>query len=215
MSVVDAALEGQPEVFAREVRGAHSIDLDWHSIAPVRSNEAVWRPGAQAVIIEGNLEVEGNIYLRASAPVDSTHLIVLGSMRCRNLLLAPCATLMCIGSAIAEEAIIIGGQDSTACAAGEIVAQFLSSGANSDGALEIHNLEQLRVPQLLGYVRILGSAQIHKPEECFNLISTLIAEAVDSSEWDASSPEEQSLDMLTINPSAIERMLRNGSSILL
>lgn len=210
---VESTLASLHPGFAAKAKAFLSMGLPWATLDRVQASVPVWRPEPLALIVLGDLEVDGNVVVRTSASED-TFLVVLGSIRCRNLVVSRAASLVCAGDVLAREAIVCTAADSVSVAAGKVDARLLASGRGA--WLQIYEESQLAVTYLSGYVMVGREARRRVPPP--PLDSLAVGAALDTREWDSLSPEDREgetrSDYIRLDGDAAERLIAGGQSIL-
>lgn len=190
------------------------MDIPWSGAEAISKEGPVWKMN------EPNVEAASSLYLPGTLLVktgkhDGGFLLIHGDLHCRNLVVASGFTFVCTGSLFVEESIIATAGDSTTYVGGQVHAGFLDSG--SGAWLTVFREDALRVKELCGYVMGGGSVVANGEAE---LVSLLVADAIESEEWDSFSPEEQEeerphkSDYLRVDDGAARRILAAGKSIL-
>lgn len=160
--VLDAGL---PAAFRAHVEQMMGVTSAWETAPGVVVGEAdvrgrAWRPGSPGLIVEGDLVVEGNVIV-GTGKHDFGVVIVVGAIRCRNLMVAAGFSLVCAGAVTVDEALIASAADSTAYVAGTVTAPFLASG---DGAwLTVFDREQLAVGAITRYTVVHAGPPVRPP----------------------------------------------------
>ena len=206
-----------PAPFAEHVRDVFEMDhLSWTVLDGVTASTPAWRPATQAVLITGDLDIDGNVIVSSSKPVDDTYLVVLGAVRCRNFIVDDGAAFLCAGALTAKEAIVCTAADSVSAVAGDVHAQLLDSG---QGAwLDVFAKSQLAAVQhLSSYVMVAGTPDSADPSA--DLSALVIKNVLDTEEWDELDPEEQEeeerADYISLDTAKAFKLLAKGKSILL
>ncbi|WP_408952805.1 polymer-forming cytoskeletal protein [Lysobacter sp. Hz 25] len=201
--------EGAAATQARELL---AMDVDWASIRGQASSAAAWRPSQAFLIVEGSLDLAGNAVI-GTGEHDHGALIVLGDLRCRNLVVAQDFHLVVTGDLIASEAVVADLRDSTAHVAGAVQAPVLLSG--DAGWLTLDRADGLRVARTSAYV-IVDEQPLPLPPHS---LSELVDDGVlDREEWDgldADEREGQDIDeFVVLDEDRVLRRLAAGDSIL-
>lgn len=205
-----------PATFAEHVRGVFGMEhLEWTVVDQLNESTPAWRPAKQALLITGDLHIDGNVLVKTTQRRDDTYLVVLGAVRCRNLIVGDGAAFLCAGALTAQEAIVCTSMGSVTEIAGDVQAQLLDSG---QGAwMDVFDKAQIAAVQhLSSYVMVAGSP--HSPEEDADLTELLIEDVQDTEEWDELDPEEQAeeeaADYVSLDQKKAFKLLAKGQSIL-
>jgi hypothetical protein len=212
---VEAALKAAPLAFSKDVRSVLAMAPDWQYAAATQVEEEVWRPIERAVLIVGDLDVAGNIVVRTQARADDTFLVVLGSVRCKNLVLGARSTFLCSGDVEVDEVMCCTAGDSVSKVAGRVSVRVLDSG--SGAWLSIYDPLQLVADSLTGYVMV-GNLPV-KPSARVDLSRLVVPAVIERDEWDSLDPEDQAdedpADYLRIDDGRLRTLLGEGRSVLL
>jgi len=185
---IEASIRKAPEKMNVSMfLGMEEVGWEWTNGGIAVKETIVWQPASEAMAINGDLEVDGNIVVSTKAKVDDTFLIVFGSIKCRNLIMGPQTTMLCLGDVRVNEVMSCTAGDSICEVAGEVHAFLLDSG--SGAWLTIYDEKQLAVDHLAGYVMVGGRPL--KPEKKVDLTKYVIEEAIEFEEWNDLSPEER------------------------
>lgn len=216
LAQLEATLSRCPPAFAQDVRDVLAMDhLTWTVLDEVKEITPAWRPSTQAVLITGDLHIDGNVLVKPTQAHDDAYLIVLGAVRARNLIVGDGAAFLCAGALTAQEAIVCTAMRSVTQVAGDVQAQLLDSG---HGAwMDVFDKAQIAAVQhLSSYVMVAGSP--HSPEEDADLTELLIEDVQDTEEWDELDPEEQAeekaADYVGLDKQKAFALLAKGQSIL-
>lgn len=205
-----------PATFAEHVRAVFEMDhLSWTVADQITESTPTWRPATQALLITGDLDIDGNVLVASSEPVDDTYLVVLGAVRCRNFIVADGAAFLCAGALIAQEAIVCTSMGSVTEVVGDLQATLLDSGPGA--WIDLYAKEQFAdVQHLSSYVMVAGHPT-HADEDA-DLTELLVDEALETEEWDDLDPEEQEgkdkAGYVRVNPHQAFDLLAEGKSIL-
>lgn len=215
LALLDSTLSRCPPAFAEHVRGVLGMEhLNWTVVDGVKDAKPAWRSPSQAVLITGDLHVDGNVIAHASKHDDS-YLVVLGSVHCRNLIVGDGAAFLCAGALVAQEAIVCTAMGSVTMVAGDVQAKLLDSG---QGAwIDVFAKEQIAAVQhLSSYVMVGGTPD--SAEEPADLTELAVKAVLDTEEWDELDPEEQEdedkADYVRIDARKASQLLAKGQSIL-
>lgn len=197
---------------ATHARALLAMDVDWASMRGQASSAPAWRPSQPFLIVEGSLELAGNAVI-GTGEHDLGALIVLGDLRCRNLVVAQDFHLVVTGNLIASEVVVADLGDSTAHVAGNVQAPVLLSG--DAGWLTLDRAEGLRVARTSAYV-IVDEQPLPLPPHS---LSELVDDGVlDREEWDgldADEREGQDIDeFVVLDETRVLKRLAAGDSIL-
>jgi hypothetical protein len=202
-----------PPALMSALEGFRKIDVPWSGADGISGSGAVWK------MTEPNVEVASSLYIPGTLLVktgkhDWGFLLVHGDVHCRNLVVASGFTFVCTGSLLVEESIIATAGDSVTYVGGEVHARFLDSG--SGAWLTAFRDNAIKVAEVCGYTMFGSTVTKGKAD----IVSLLVADAVESEEWDSLSPEEQEeegpyrADYLRVDDGAARRILASGKSIL-
>ncbi len=207
------ALRG-PEPWSTALRELARFPLAWEVLAAVVDAEPTWRPRSIATLVTGDLSVAGNLVVEARQKTDATVLVVLGAVHCRNLVLAPGATLLCAGDLRADEAIVCTARQSVTQVRGMVSARLLDSG--SGAWLDVSEPAQLAVQHVSGYAMVAGKP--FKPTTAADLMALVRAELLDTDEWDELDDDERegesANDYVRVDAKSAFKALSAGESIL-
>ena len=187
------------------------MDVGWVTEASVEAT-ATWKLPGRAWIVTGDL-VGDNVVV-ASTVARDCYLIVLGAVRCRNLLVGSSASLVCVGPVSVAEVMIVTDADAVTLAADKVTARVLVSGKGA--WLTLSDEQQLAVEHLVGYVMI--GAKPLRPSQRPDLDALVVPEALDTRDWDSLDPadqqEEARVDHVRIHAKAARARIEAGASIL-
>ncbi|HMK47778.1 MAG TPA: hypothetical protein VK436_14235 [Methanocella sp.] len=185
---IEASIRKAPEKMDVSMfLGMGEVCWEWTNGGIAVGETIAWRPESEAMAINGDLEVDGNIIVSTKARVDDTFLIVFGSIKCRNLIMGTQATMLCLGDVWVSEVMSCTVGDSICEVAGEVHAFLLDSG--SGAWLTIYDEKQLAVDYLAGYVMVGGRPV--KPKKKVDLTKCMIEDVIDFGEWNDLSSEER------------------------
>ncbi|MEO7110277.1 MAG: hypothetical protein ABI183_07570, partial [Polyangiaceae bacterium] len=83
-SAIEAKLATAPKGFSDAARQMLKLSLELTTSGAIHTKDKVWRPKTEAIIVNGDLEIAGNIAVKTLAKSDHTLLFVLGSVKCKN-----------------------------------------------------------------------------------------------------------------------------------
>lgn len=172
-----------PAAFRAHVAQLMGVTGAWETVPGVAVGAAevrgrAWRPASPGLIVEGDLVVAGNVIV-GTGKHDFGVVIVVGDIRCRNLMVATGWSLACAGAITVDEALITSAADSTAYVAGKVRAAFLSSG---DGAwLTVYDRKQLAVAAVTRYTSVYGGKP-ERPQQAADVGELLVVEVQRSDE---------------------------------
>ena len=183
---VRAALEGTPQPFAAAVLRLLPLSKAWAVSGPGRSADT-WRPEAAHVIVASSLESSGTVVIHTGKH-DYGVVLVLGDVRCRNLVVGSGFTLACTGSLHVDEVLSASAADSVTYVGGQAHAFLVDSG--SPAWLTLFAADALVASHVTSYVMI-GSKPLRSKKPRADLSQLLVDEAVDRSEWDSMDDEDR------------------------
>ncbi|MEG0182541.1 MAG: hypothetical protein RR704_03655 [Stenotrophomonas sp.] len=164
-----------------------SISDDWTILSAFNGATATaWRPSAPFVVVDGDLEVDGNIVV-ATGQHDQGALIVLGDLRCRQVIIGHDQHLLVSGDLVASEAVIAELADSTTYVGGAVQTDTLLSGRGA--WLSLASAEGFQARHCSGYVMVNDAPLT--PAAPASTVARLVDEVLDREEWDAMEDDER------------------------
>jgi hypothetical protein len=204
----------RPNLATGAARGLLTIDADWTLKSPPTIDTPVWQPDQPYLVVEGSLTTDANVLVRTGRH-DNGALVVLGDLRCRNLMVSWGFDLVVTGSLIVEEVVITAPSDSQFMVGGDLRARLLASGTSTWVTLAHPSHQQ--VQHTSGYVMAPPNKPSRPPTQA-PLTELLLDEVIDREEWDAMDEEEQAdediNDILCVDKKAAHRLLVAGRSLL-
>jgi len=188
---------------------------DAWTIAPaVRcATTTAWRPNAQFMLIDGDLEVEGNVVV-ATGSHDHGALIVLGSLRCQQLITGHGQNLVVTGDLIANDAIIAELADSTTHVGGMVLTDTLLSGRGA--WVSLASADGFKAKHCSAYVMV-GNIPL-KPAAAASTVARLVDDVLDRDEWDSMDEEDRQGedidDLIMLDEVAALRHVAKGCGLL-
>lgn len=211
---VDWDLSSSPEQFRVYVTMLLSVSQKWARQAGVRSSDSTWRPAEPFTIIDGDVDLDGNLIVGAQRGDDGI-LLVQGNVKCRNLAVSSGFSLACSGSLTVTEALITNHSDSTTAVAGKVSASVIVSGDGGGAWLTVYDEDAVELEKVFGYVK--AGRKFLRPHQTFDLRDVLVDAAIETEEWDHLDPAdregEDPADYLRVKSTAIG-LLAAGGSIL-
>lgn len=211
---IAALHESSPNLATAAARALLTIKVDWTLQSPPTIDTPVWQPDQPYQVVEGTLATDANILVR-SGRHDNGALVVLGDLRCRNLMVSWGFDLVVTGSLIVEEVVITAPSDSQFTVGGDLRARLLASGTSTWVTLAHPGQQQAQ--HTSGYVMAPPNKASRPPTQA-PLTELLIDEVIDREEWDAMDEEEQAdqaiNDILGVDKKAAQQHLAAGRSIL-
>lgn len=204
----------RPNLATGAARGLLTIDVDWTLKSPPTIDTPVWQPDLPYLVVEGSLTTDANVLVRTGRH-DNGALVVLGDLRCRNLMVSWGFDLVVTGSLIVEEVVITAPSDSELMIGGDLRARLLASGTSTWVTLAHPSHQQAQ--HTSGYVMAPPNKPSRPPTQA-PLTELLLDEVIDREEWDAMDEEEQAdediNDILRVDKNAAHRLLAAGRSLL-
>lgn len=190
------------------------IGDDWQILPAQRHTAATaWRPDAPFVLIDGDLDVEGNLVV-ATGRHDQGALIVLGDVRCRHAITGHDQHLLVTGDLIATHAVVAELGNSSTHVGGTLRTDTLLSGRGA--WLSLASAEGFQATHCSAYVMV-GDTPL-KPAVPASMADRLVDAVLDREEWDDMDPEDREQedidDLVMLDESAALRHLAAGGDLL-
>ncbi|WNG54268.1 hypothetical protein F0U59_05315 [Archangium gephyra] len=203
-----------PNLATSAARELLTIDVDWALRPPPALDTPVWQPEQPYLVVDGSLTTQANVLVRTGRH-DNGALIVLGDLRCRNLIVSWGFDLVVTGSLLVEEVVITAPSDSQFMVGGDLRARLLASGTSTWVTLAHPRHQQAQ--HTSGYVMAPPNKPSRPPTQA-PLTTLLLAEVLDREEWDAMDEAEQANedinDILRVDTKAAHQYLAAGRSLL-